>query len=145
MRSRMLRAAALAAGLAVAFPAMAAEVIPVRVRVLKASRQGTAAVDPRLDDLKGQLGQLAYVRWDQVDESQSQMGTGKTWLLKLPDGSALELTLVESRADSVTFLVKVPAQKTQSRLTIAKDKRIVHQVVPEKGGEAYFVSIRPWP
>lgn len=145
MISRVLWAAALVVGLAVALPSSAADKIPVRVRVLKASRQGAAAIDPRLDDLKGQLGQLAYVRWDQVDESQAEMSAGKTWLLKLPDGSALELTLIESRTGAVTFQVKVPAQKTQSRLTIAKDKRIVHQVVPEKGGAAYFVSIRPWP
>jgi hypothetical protein len=39
----------------------------------------------------------------------------------------------------------VPARKTSSKLTISKDQRIVHQVTDEKGGEAYFASIRPWP
>jgi hypothetical protein len=38
----------------------------------------------------------------------------------------------------------MPAQKTQSR-SIARDRRIVHQVTPEKGGDARFVTVRPWP
>ena len=39
----------------------------------------------------------------------------------------------------------MPAHKATSRLTISKDKRLVHQVTPEKAGEAYFVTVRPWP
>ena len=39
----------------------------------------------------------------------------------------------------------MPPDKTHSRLTISKDQRIVHQVVDEKSGEAYFATVRPWP
>jgi hypothetical protein len=143
--ARVLRAATVAVGLAAALPSPAAAGIPVRVRILKGSRQGPPAIDPRLGDLSAQLGHLAYVRWDQVGESQSDMDFGKPWQLRLPDGSELKLTLLESRKDTVTFEVDVPAHRTHSRLTISKDKRIVHQVSIEKRGEAYFVSIRPWP
>ncbi len=146
MTGQAFRAAVLATGLVAALPSTAtAAGIPVRVRILKGSRQGPPAVDPRLGDLRAQLGHLAYARWDQVGESQSDMDSGKPWKLELPDGSKLELTLIESRKDTVTFQVSVPAHRTNSRLTISKDKRIVHQVTIEKGGEAYFVSVRPWP
>jgi hypothetical protein len=57
----------------------------------------------------------------------------------------LELTLVDAHKDTVTFQVRVPARLTNSRLTISKDQRIVHQVTDEKAGEAYFATIRPWP
>lgn len=119
--------------------------IPVRVRILKGSRQGPPAVDSRLSDLRGQLGRLAYVRWDQVGERGEQLAVGKSLSVPLPDGSALELTLVDATKDTVTFDVRVPARRTHSRLTISKDQRIVHQVGDEKSGEALFASIRPWP
>ncbi|HET9598400.1 MAG TPA: hypothetical protein VFP65_22620 [Anaeromyxobacteraceae bacterium] len=126
-------------------PALAsAATIPVRVRILKGSRQGPPAVDPKLADLQSQLGKLAYVRWDQIGEHRADMDFGKAASFPLPDGAALELTLVDSRKDTVTFEVKV-AGRARSRLTIAKDQRIVHQVADEKNGEAYFASVRPWP
>jgi hypothetical protein len=125
--------------------AHAAPTIPVRVRILKGSRQGPPAVDPRLADLHGQLGKLAYQRWDQVGEQSSNMEFNKPWTMPIPDGSALELTLVDARKDTVTFDVKVPAGKTRSRLTISKDQRIVHQLTGEKDGAAFFASVRPWP
>ena len=56
-----------------------------------------------------------------------------------------QLTLVDSRKETVTFEVRVAARRTHSRLTISKDQRIVHQVADEKNGEAYFATIRPWP
>jgi hypothetical protein len=121
-----------------------AATIPVRVRILKGSRQGPPAVDPKLSDLQSQLGRLAYVRWDQVGERRADMDFGKPASFPLPDGASLELTLVDARKDTVTFEVKV-AGRAHSRLTIAKDQRIVHQVADEKNGEAYFASVRPWP
>ena len=145
MSGRVLRGAVLAMALASALPAQGAPGIPVRVRVLRGSRQGPAAVDQRLGDLRAQLGHLAYLRWDQVAEQQSEMDFRRAWNIPLPDGSLLTLTVLESAKDTVTFQVNVPAHKTSSRLTISKDKRIVHQVSGEKAGEAYFVSIRPWP
>jgi hypothetical protein len=127
-------------------PAGAAQgTIPVRIRIIKGSRQAPAAVDPRLADLTAQLGRLAYQRWDQVGEHRADMAFGKPVSLPLPDGGKLELTLVDSRKDTVTFEVKVPSSKTFSRLTISKDQRIVHQVANEKNGEAYFATVRPWP
>ncbi len=148
--ARFSQAAALAAALAsaVGVPSAAeaaAGTIPVRVRLIKGSRQGPAAVDPRLADLGAQLSALAYQRWDEVGEHRLDMGFDKPVELPLPDGTRLEVTVLESRKDTVTFQVRVPAHRTHSRLTISKDKRIVHQVTPEKGGEAYFVTIRPWP
>jgi hypothetical protein len=143
---RSFAASALAAALLVATPSLASPgTIPVRVRILKGSRQGPPGVDPRLADLRGQLGRLAYVKWEQVGEHDKQMEFGKPITLPLPDGASLELTLVESRKDTVTFDVRVAARRTHSRLTISKDQRIVHQVADEKNGEAYFASVRPWP
>jgi hypothetical protein len=143
---RSFAASALAAALLVATPSLASPgTIPVRVRILKGSRQGPPGVDPRLADLRGQLGRLAYVKWEQVGEHDKQMEFGKPVTMPLPDGASLELTLVESRKDTVTFDVRVAARRTHSRLTISKDQRIVHQVADEKNGEAYFASVRPWP
>jgi hypothetical protein len=145
MTARLALAATLSAALLAALPAAASPGIPVHARVIKGSRQGPAGFDPKLEDLRSQLGHLAYVRWEQVGEHQINMEFGKAVALPLPSGDKLEIVILESRKDTVTVEVRVPAQKTQSRLTIAKDKRIVHQVAQEKGGEAYFVTIRPWP
>jgi hypothetical protein len=143
---RRFAASALAAALLTAAPSLAAPAtIPVRVRVIKGSRRGPPAIDPKLADLRGQLGKLAYVRWDQVGEHNAQMDFGKPVTWPLPDGASLELTLVESRKETVTFDVRVAARRTHSRLTISKDQRIVHQVADEKDGEAYFATVRPWP
>ncbi len=143
---RRFAASALAAALLTAVPSLAAPAtIPVRVRIIKGSRQGPPAVDAKLADLRGQLGKLAYVRWDQVGEHNAQMDFGKPVTWPLPDGASLELTLVESRKETVTFDVRVAARRTHSRLTISKDQRIVHQVADEKNGEAYFATVRPWP
>jgi hypothetical protein len=122
--------------------ALAAPGIPVRVRVLRGARQGPASVDPRLDDLKGQLSRLAYQRWELAREQQSDMAIGQKVTVSIPDGSSLELTLAESTRDTVTFLLRVGG--TQSRMTISKDQRIVHQLGGEKDGAAWFASIKPW-
>ncbi len=143
---RSFAATALAAALCAAAPSLAfAASIPVRVRIIKGSRQGPPAMDPKLVDLHRQLGKLAYQRWDEVGEHSKDMEFGKPVTFPLPDGATLELTLVDSRKETVTFVVRVPARRTHSRLTISKDQRIVHQVADEKNGEAYFATVRPWP
>ncbi len=126
-------------------PTAAAGAIPVRVRIIKGARQGPPAVDPRLADVAPQLGRTAYQRWDEVWQHQVEMASGKPVQMSLPYGAMLELTLVDARKDDVTFEVRVAAHHTHSRLTISKSKRIVHQVTDEKNGEAYFVTVKPWP
>jgi len=146
MQAMSTRTLALVALAALALPALAADpTIPVRVRILKGSRQGPAAVDPRLADLGAQLGKTAYLRWDQVSEQRHDFAFKKPVDVPLPGGGVLQLTLEDARKETVTFQVKVPASHTSSRLTISKDQRIVHQVTDEKGGEAYFATVRPWP
>ena len=144
---RRFAAALTGAALVILIPlsAAAAPTVPTRIRIIKGSRQGPPSVDPKLQDLSSQLGALAYQRWEQVGEQQKELGSGKPVSVPLPDGAALEVTLVETRGNSVTFDLRVAAHKTQSRLTITKDQRIVQQVAPEKGGEALFATIRPWP
>ncbi len=132
--------------LAVAAPLVArAASIPVRVRIIQGARQGPLYVDPRLADLGPQLTHLVYLHWEQVSERDVAMDFNKPVSFALPDGATLELTLLEAHKDTVTFQVRVPQQKTRSRLTISKDKRIVHQVSEEKDNQAYFATIRPWP
>jgi len=145
MTGRLAKAAVLTAAVLSALPAEAAPGVPVRVRVIRGSRQGPPAVDPQLQDLQAQLGHTAYVRWEQVGEHRADMDFNKPLDVPLPSGDRMQIVILESRKDTVTFEVRVPAQKTQSKLTISKDKRIVHQVTPEKDGSAYFVTIRPWP
>ncbi len=145
MTRRTALAGMAVAALSLALPAEAAPGIPVRIRVLKGSRQGPAAVDPRLADLQPQLSRLAYLRWDQAGEQQADMDFKKPVAVSLPSGERLEIEVLESRKDTVTIEVRVPAHRATSRLTISKDKRLVHQVTPEKAGEAYFVTVRPWP
>ena len=122
-----------------------AEDVPVRVRVLKGSRAAPAKVDPKLADLKKQLGKLAYVQWDQVNEQQLTMTSQKTVFVDLPGGEHVGLTLQEVRGQTVTFEVALAQRNTMSRLTIEKNQRIVHQVSGEKGGVAYFVTVHAWP
>lgn len=145
MTAQLAKAAVLTAAICSAFSADAAPGVPVRVRVIRGSRQGPPAVDPRLQDLQAQLGHTAYQRWEQTGEQRADMDFKTPLDVPLPSGDRMQIAILESRKDTVTFEVRVPAQKTQSRLTISKDKRIVHQVTPEKDGSAYFVTIRPWP
>jgi hypothetical protein len=137
--------AALVAGVfTIGASASAAAGIPVRIRIIKGSRAGPASIDPSLDDLRGQLSRLAYQRWEQAAEQQATMELGKKVSVAIPGGTRLDLTITESSKDTVTFRLEVPG-RAQSRLTISKDQRIVHQVVDEKDGAAYFATIRPWP
>jgi hypothetical protein len=140
---------ALAAALAVWLVPLAGQAadatVPVRVRIIKGSREGPPSMDPRLKDLQAQLGRLAYQRWEEEGEHSRVVAFKKPVDFPLPDGSVLTLTLEDARKDTVTFQVAVPARRTRSRLTISKDQRIVHQVTDEKDGAAYFASVRPWP
>ncbi len=126
-------------------PSVARAEVPVRVRVIKGSRQGPPAVDPRLEDLKRQLSPLAYVKWEQLQEKHFELEAGKPVFMDLPDGDTAGVTLQERRGDTVTIEVSLAQRNTQSRLTVQKGQRIVHQVVPEKGGVAYFVTVTAWP
>ena len=126
-------------------PALAVADVPLRVRIIQGARQGPARLDPRLADLKNQLGKLAYQRWEQVDEQQLTMAVKKPQFVKLPDGNTVALTVQEVRGDTLTVEVALAQRNTQSRVTIDKEKRIVHQVTSEKNGVAYFVTVRAWP
>ncbi len=144
----MIRTPIAAALLAVTLglvPSVAQAEVPVRVRVIKGSRQGPPSVDPRLADLKRQLSPLAYVKWEQMQEKRFELETGKPVFIDLPDGDTAGVTLQERRGDTVTIEVSLAQRNTQSRLTVEKGQRIVHQVVPEKGGVAYFVTVTAWP
>jgi hypothetical protein len=41
--------------------------------------------------------------------------------------------------------VAISSQNTQSRLSVDRGQRIVHQVSREKDGAALFVSVNAWP
>jgi hypothetical protein len=128
-------------GLAFATPARSAADVPVQVRVIKGSRQGPAQVDPRLENLKRQLSPLAYVKWEQTAEEKLSLAIGKTEFVTLPDGDHIGLTLQEERGRTVTLELALTSRNTQSRLTIEKGQRIVHQVTGEKAGTAFFLTV----
>lgn len=142
--NRLALAAVLCSTLLAAPRLALADGVPVRVRVLEGSRQGPAQVDPAVSDLKSQLSLLSYQRWRQVQDDRRQLEPGKTTTFTLPNGSPLELTVLEAKKDSVTFQLRVPSHQISSRLKISKEQRIVYQVTPEKNGAALFVSVRPW-
>ncbi len=143
--TRTIMAAALGAALLAALPAPADAEVPVRVRVIKGSRHGPASVDPRLGDLKRQLSPLAYVRWEQVQEKSLDLSQGKPEFVDLPGGDPVGVTLQERRGDTVTIEVALASRNTQSRLTVEKGQRILHQVTAEKNGTAFFLTVMAWP
>lgn len=149
MRSRRSFLAAalgsLIGALATATPATAAAEVPVRIRIIKGSRQGPASVDPKLGDLKRQLSPLAYVRWEQVNEQHRELDRGKPAFVDLPGGDSVAVTLQERRGQAVTIEVALASRNTQSRLTVEKGQRIVHQVTAEKDGSAFFLTVTAWP
>jgi hypothetical protein len=145
MTRTFLAATAVVAALAIAAPAMARPDVPVRVQVIKGSRQGPASMDPRLEDLRRQLSALAYVRWEQVEEKRLQLAKGKPAFMDLPGDDMVGVTLQERRGETVTIEVSLASLNTQSRLTVEKGQRIVHQVTAEKGGSALFVTVTAWP
>lgn len=145
MIRRSFAALLAAAAIAALLPASAEAQVPVRVRVIQGSRSGPARIDPRLNDQKRQLSPLAYVRWDQVDEKSLQLEQGKPQWVTLPGGEDVAVTLQERRGNAVTIEVAVAARNTQSRLTVEKGQRIIHQVTAEKGGSAFFLTVLAWP
>ena len=138
-------AALLAVAVLAAAPAVASAQVPVRVRVIKGSRQGPPSVDPRLENQKRQLSALAYVKWELVDEKSLELTQGKPQFVTIPGGEDVAVTLQEQRPNAVTIEVAVAARNTQSRLTVEKGQRIVHQVTPEKNGTAIFLTVLAWP
>jgi hypothetical protein len=125
-----------------AAPVTAADApIPVRVRIIKGSRQGPASLDPALAPLKQQLSKLAYLRWEQVSERAFEMTVKRTEFMPLPYGEHVALTLQDANGKNVTIEVALAQRNTQSRLTIEREQRIVHQVSGEKNGVAYFVTV----
>lgn len=130
---------------ALAVPSAAAAEVPVGIRVVRASKKGPAQVDPRLGDLKRQISPLAYVRWEQVSEKKADLAVGKTEFVELPGGETVGVTLQEHRGNTFTLEVAITQRNTQSRVTVEKGQRIVHGVVPEKGGEAVFIVLTGWP
>ena len=144
----MTRTFAAAAVLAVslgAAPIVARAEVPVAIRIIKGSRQGPPSFDPRLEDLRRQLSPLAYVRWEQVLEEHRDLSRGKTEFVQIPGGEQIGVSLVERRGDTVTIEVAITSRNTQTRLTVEKGQRIVHQVTGEKSGAAYFLTVRALP
>lgn len=137
------RSLALSISLLLATPAPAD--VPVHLRVIKGSKKGPAKLDPALEPLKRQLSSLAYVRWDLATDEQRTMVKGKLESVKLPDGDEVTITMADESTEKVTFEVTVVARKTQSRLTVEKGQRIVHQVSGEKNGSAFFLTVIAWP
>ena len=140
-RTLVTAVAALAVGAVFAGPTPARADVPVHVRVIKGSREGPAKVDPRLENLRRQLSPLAYVKWEQLSEQKMTLPAGKTEFVTLPDGDHVGLTVQEERGTTVTFEVALASRNTQSRLTVEKGQRIVHQVTGEKGGSAFFLTV----
>ena len=80
-----------------------------------------------------------------MDEKRFDLGRGKPAWVTLPTGDEVGITLQERRGETVTIEVALAARNTQSRLTIEKGQRIVHQVSAEKGGSAFFLTVTAWP
>jgi hypothetical protein len=119
--------------------------VVVRVRLIKGSRQGPASLPPSMASLKQQLSKLAYQRWEQLSESDYQMAVKKTQYATMPYGDHVALTVQDTNGRTVTIEVALAQRNTQSRLTIEKGQRILHQVSGEKNGVAYFVTVHAWP
>jgi hypothetical protein len=145
MMHRIVRGLALGLALLTAAPTVGFADVPVHLRVIKGSKKGPAKMDPSLEPLKRQLSSLAYVRWELASDEERTMSKGKLESVKLPDGDEVTINVAEESPDKVTFEVTVVARKTQSRLTVEKGQRIVHQVSGEKNGSAFFLTVIAWP
>ena len=132
------------AALAATVPAAAEAQVPVRIRVIQGTRHGQAQVDPRLANQARQLSALAYVNWQLVEEQSLDLQQGRPQFFSA-GGESVAVTLQERRGNTVTIEVAVAARNTQSRLTVEKGQRIIHQVTPEKSGAALFVTVLAWP
>ena len=148
-RRRVLRSLILAVALAAAtlLPsgARAEETVPTRVRVVRATRGTPAKLDPRLEDVKKQFSALAWQRWELVSDETVSLTQGLSTFVDLPDGSHAALSVVDARGTIVTIEVSMAQKNTQTRVTIERGQRIVHQVAKEKKGLALFIVVTPWP
>ena len=138
-------AALIAVAAIAAVPAVAEAQVPVRIRIIKGSRSGAHVIDARLKNQQRQLSALAYVNWQLVEEKDLTLEQGKPQFVALPSGDDVGVTLQERHGNAVTIEVALAARNTQSRLTVEKGQRIVHQVTAEKDGTAYFVTVLAWP
>ena len=145
MMRRIARGLAVGLALLLNAPVIAGADVPVHLRVIKGSKKGPAKMDPALEPLKRQLSSLAYVRWELASDEQRTMSKGKVESVKLPDGDEVTINVADESPDKVTFEVSVVTRKTQSRLTVEKGQRIVHQVSGEKNGSAFFLTVIAWP
>ncbi len=145
MMRRIARGLAVGLALLLNAPVIASADVPVHLRVIKGSKKGPAKMDPALEPLKRQLSSLAYVRWELASDEQRTMSKGKVESVKLPDGDEVTINVADESPDKVTFEVSVVTRKTQSRLTVEKGQRIVHQVSGEKNGSAFFLTMIAWP
>lgn len=145
----MIRSVAIATILGIACATAAPQIafadVPVHLRVIKGSKKGPAKMDASMEPLKRQLSSLAYVRWEQVSDDSKTLVKGKAESVKLPDGDEVVISIAEEAIDKVTFEVTVASRKTQSKLTVEKGQRIVHQVSGEKNGSAFFLTVIAWP
>jgi hypothetical protein len=141
----LLAAAILAAVALIPATTPAADGVPARVRVAKATRAGPAQLDPKLEDVRKQISALAWQRWELVSDQTPTLTQGLSSFVDLPDGSHVALSIVEVRGNIVTIEVSLAQKNTQSRVTIERGQRIVHQVAKEKNGVALFIVVTPWP
>lgn len=119
--------------------------VPFRLRVVKGVRSEKAFVDPRLEPVRKQLATLAWRHWDQLSDLSPTLKKGIPTFVRLPDGAEAALTLLEVRGSIVTIEVAIAQKNTQTRVTVEKGERILHQVMRERKGIAYFFVITPWP
>jgi hypothetical protein len=73
---------------------------------------GAASFDPRLDDLKGQLSRLAYVRWEQVSENRFDMRQGRTEFVELPGGEMIRCGVAADPDSRLACTAPVVALRT---------------------------------
>lgn len=125
--------------------AAAADSVPARVRVAKASRAAPAQIDPRLEDVRKQVSALAWQRWELVSDQTVALEKAPPRYVDLPDGTQVALSVVEVRGTIVTVEVAMAQKNVQSRLTVERGQRILHQVAKEKDGVAVFLVVTPWP
>lgn len=144
-RRSLVFALAAAAALLAAAPRAASAEVPVLVRVIEGSRQGPPRIDPRLEDLRRQLSPLAWVRWALVQEKRFELVTGRPAFVELAGGEVAGVTLQDRRGDTITIEVALASRNTQTRLTVEKGQRILHQLTAERGGEALFLAVMAWP
>lgn len=139
MTRRAFLFAAAALALAAATPARAD--VPVRVRLVKATKTGAAFVDPRLEPLRRQLAEVNYARWEQVAEKDLTLAKGKTEYVSLPSGEPVAITVQDVKPSNVTFEVAIPSYNAVSQAKIEKGQRILQQVTRPTDGVAFFVSV----